>query len=475
MSKTVKTGKKLSFNSRIEEIRLFEERFSNIEERSRETQRRKKQFAYLLHMSKRVNAYIEFFLNCWLFTLVTVPVFIFLLFRKLILFKPIFYKEKIYGLHGMPLELRFYNFKSPALAGASLFWYVFAKKLGLTGPGIRSYDSVNRQYGDAFLFNTRPGIFTLWYIRQAGGIAHVSRQKVEEEYYYSRCYWSDFTIILKTVIAFFFSSKIESANPKINLFGVTFHNLPMSEAVKIILRTINSHAKKQFFFVNPDCFNKTFNDKEYLEILQNTPDIFPDGIGVKIACKMINSPMVENVNGTDMLPFICELAVQHRLTIYLLGGKPGIAERMRNNLLIKYSRLQIVGFQHGYFDHEKDSAKVIDSINRSHADILMVVFGVPMQEKWIARHFNQIKCRAIMGVGGLFDFYSGNIPRAPKWLREIGMEWSFRLAMEPGRMFYRYIIGNPLFLLRVLAWRRKIKNKHAAELPAPENQDKDDK
>jgi N-acetylglucosaminyldiphosphoundecaprenol N-acetyl-beta-D-mannosaminyltransferase len=455
MSRTVKTRVKLPYNSRMAEIKAFEQRFLQPEELSRRAKRRKKQFLYLLRMSKRVDSTIEILLNCLLFSFVTIPVYIFLLLRLVIIFRSIYYTETIYGLYGVPLNLRFFNFQNRVLAGCSLFWYVFTRKLGLTGPGIRSYDSVNREHGDAFLFNTRPGIFTLWYVRQAGGIAYGNRKKVEEEYYYGRCYWSDFTLILKTIITFFFSTKIELSKPRINLFGVTFHNLPMGEAIKIIQRAINSQTKKRFFFVNPDCFNRTFKDQEYLEILQQTPDIFPDGIGVKIACKMIRSPILENVNGTDMLPFLCEAAVQNRLTIYLLGGQPGIAERMRNNLLVKYSRLKIVGFQHGFFNHETDSKKVIDSINRSHADILMVAFGVPTQEKWISQHFDEIKCNAILGVGGLFDFYSNNIRRAPKWIREIGMEWCFRLAMEPRRMFKRYVIGNPLFLWRVLRWRRK--------------------
>ena len=180
----------------------------------------------------------------------------------------------------------------------------------------------------------------------------------------------------------------------------------MNEAVKRIIDTVESGEKRRFFFVNPDCFNQTFDDQEYLDILKNTPDIFPDGIGVKIACKMLKTPMLENVNGTDMLPFLCEAASKKRKSIFLLGGRPGIAERTKNNLLVRYAKLKIAGTWQGYFDHEFQSEMVINAINNSGADILLVAFGVPLQEKWIYEHFDEINCKAQLGVGGLFDFYS---------------------------------------------------------------------
>jgi N-acetylglucosaminyldiphosphoundecaprenol N-acetyl-beta-D-mannosaminyltransferase len=118
----------------------------------------------------------------------------------------------------------------------------------------------------------------------------------------------------------------------------------------------------------------------------------------------------------------------------------------------------IAGTHHGYFNHATESEGIVDLVNRSSADILLVAFGVPLQEKWIAANHSRLQTSVCMGVGGLFDFYSGNTRRAPRWLRELGLEWVYRILQEPGRMWQRYVVGNPLFLYRVLVWRGKQKN-----------------
>ena len=215
--------------------------------------------------------------------------------------------------------------------------------------------------------------------------------------------------------------------------------------------------------MNPDCFNKTFKDKKYLENLKKSDYIFPDGSGVNLACKILKTPLKENINGTDMLPYILRLAIEKRYKIFLLGGQDGVAESMKNKLINKFKNLDICGVHHGYFDfnEKKDkniNHKVIQNINLLNTDILFVAFGAPLQEEWIIKNRDKIQAKVILGVGGLFDFYSDRIPRAPLWMREIGIEWIYRLKQEPKRMWKRYIIGNPLFLYRVYSYKfsRKI-------------------
>ena len=118
----------------------------------------------------------------------------------------------------------------------------------------------------------------------------------------------------------------------------------------------------------------------------------------------------------------------------------------------RFPALAIVGFHDGFFKPE-ETERILEEINNSNADILLVAFGTPKQELWLAEHHDKLKPCVRLGVGGLFDFYSGRMPRAPIWMREIGMEWSWRLLQEPGRMWRRYLIGNPLFLYRV--WLQK--------------------
>ena len=207
--------------------------------------------------------------------------------------------------------------------------------------------------------------------------------------------------------------------------------------------------------MNPACLNTSLHDQAYRKILlHNTDYIFADGIGIVVASKILKTPLKANINGTDLLPFICKLAVKKAYTLYLLGAKPGVAERAKANLEAKYAGLNIVGAQHGYFDRATESESIISAINAAKPDILLVAFGVPQQEKWIHEHFDKFDFPGMfVGVGGLLDFYSETKKRAPRWMRQIGLEWIFRMLIEPRRMWKRYIVGNPYFIAQVLRYK----------------------
>ena len=111
--------------------------------------------------------------------------------------------------------------------------------------------------------------------------------------------------------------------------------------------------------------------------------------------------------------------------------------------------MKIAGYHHGYFSEEEKNS-IFKKIEESGASLLLVAFGAPKQDIWIQKNIASMKLKVAMGVGGLFDFYSGNIPRAPLWMREMGLEWLYRLYQEPWRLWKRYVIGNPIFIYRVL-------------------------
>ena len=403
---------------------------------------------------------VKYLIALFLFTVITLPLLIFLIFRKMSAGGNIFIAADIIGQRGAPVRIRYFNFKKYYWRNASLFSYVLSGKLQLTGLSIKEYDMQNRVPGDACLYNAKPGIFSLWFLRSSSRIAHKSKLEIEMEYNFKSSLWGDILLIVKSIPAAFFHIEGKDYQSEINLLGIKFQNMTMREAVERIAGDIEKKQRRKIFFVNPDCFNKIFSDKDYFELLHKADYIFPDGIGVHLACKMINNPLKENINGTDMLPFLCRTALQRGFSFFLFGGKPGIAARMKAKLEDDYPGIKIAGEQHGYFDREKDGAAVMAKIKQQNPDILLVAFGVPVQEKWIEDNFDKIDCRIAMGVGGLFDFYSGNIRRAPTWMREIGMEWFFRFLMEPKRMFKRYFIGNPVFIFRVLRWKSK-KDKKA--------------
>jgi len=243
------------------------------------------------------------------------------------------------------------------------------------------------------------------------------------------------------------------ANPEewnsFRMLGIHVDNFSMSEAIGTILRAASGNAAASFAFVNADCLNIASNDKAYAAILARQTRVFADGSGIALAARLRGITVRENINGTDMFPLLCAAAAERGLRIFLLGGRPDIAGRAAANMAEEFPDLCIAGTHDGYFDASQEAA-VISMINQSGADILLVGLGAPRQEKWIAAHRASLSPKAIMAVGGLFDYYSGRVWRAPVVMRRSGFEWVWRLMQEPARLWRRYILGNPRFLARCL-------------------------
>lgn len=209
-------------------------------------------------------------------------------------------------------------------------------------------------------------------------------------------------------------------------------------------------------FVNAHCINMAAKDAEYRGHLQSASALLPDGSGIKLAAKFAGVKLGDNLNGTDLFPLLCERAARDGLSIYLHGARPGIAQAAADAMTDRFPDLRIAGTSSGYMD-DRDIPNLLSKINASGADIVLVALGVPAQEKWVAKHAPRLNARLIMGVGGLFDYYSGRIPRAPIAMRRSGMEWVWRFMQEPRRLFTRYTFGNAEFLARAV-FRRAVAN-----------------
>lgn len=234
------------------------------------------------------------------------------------------------------------------------------------------------------------------------------------------------------------------------ILGVEVANTTMEEALDWIVARARGPRMSLLAFVNPDCLNQAVENPDYRAVLARADRVLPDGIGVKIAAGFQGVDVRENINGTDMFPRLCERAASEGLSLFLLGARPGVAEAVAAEMTRRNPALRIAGTHDGYFaEHETD--EVVARVRDSGADVLLVAFGVPHQEFWLDAHRDDLGVGVALGVGGLFDFYSGRIPRAPQWVREMGLEWVWRLAQEPGRMWRRYVVGNPIFLTRT--WR----------------------
>jgi len=241
---------------------------------------------------------------------------------------------------------------------------------------------------------------------------------------------------------------------ELRILDIPVHSQTMEEALEAVVAAAREPGLTQVAFVNADCLNISVNHLEYRRLLQRLSMVLADGSGIRYAGKMLGTPVADNVNGTDLFPLLCERAVQEGLSMYFLGARPGVTDAMVERLLRRYPGLKVAGHRDGFFSPEEEP-EVIRTIAGSGAQMLFVAFGAPRQDLWIDAHRDELGVNMAMGVGGLFDFMSERMPRAPKWMRTLGIEWVFRLLQEPGRLWRRYIIGNPLFLWRVWRWSKR--------------------
>jgi len=301
-------------------------------------------------------------------------------------------------------------------------------------------------------YNVRPGVVSLWWLRQRANIAYEREASLDAEYVESQSLKGDLGIALRAVPAMLVGHGVATAPDEVEALGVRMHNVTMAEAVEQICGWAGADQPRQVCFVNADCLNISRRDEDYKAVLNRADMTLADGIGVRLAGKILGWDIRQNVNGTDLFPRLCDALAAAGRSVFLLGARPGVAERVAAWMARREPAARVAGTRHGYFSEDEEAA-VAEEIARSNADVLLVALGAPRQDKWIARRLKDTGVKVAMGVGGLFDFYSGRVARAPVWMRELGLEWFFRFLQEPGRMWKRYFVGNVVFLWRV-GWER---------------------
>ena len=242
----------------------------------------------------------------------------------------------------------------------------------------------------------------------------------------------------------------------VDLFGMPLLSATRDEAVSLLL----APGRRRVAFVNAHCVNVAFDNAEYREALDSADLLLPDGAGVELAARWHGARLADNLNGTDLCPDLLAQAARRGMAVFLLGGRPGVAQAAADALQTRFPDLRVAGVRDGFAG--ADPANAIVAINESGAHILLVAMGVPLQDLWLARHRDMLRPDLVMGVGALFDFLSGQVPRAPRLIRKARLEWLWRLGLEPRRMFGRYVIGNVVFLLRARRAARQAMQGRAA-------------
>jgi N-acetylglucosaminyldiphosphoundecaprenol N-acetyl-beta-D-mannosaminyltransferase len=178
---------------------------------------------------------------------------------------------------------------------------------------------------------------------------------------------------------------------------------------------------------------KAHQDEELAAILRNADLVTPDGAGVVWMAKVLGLPVESRVSGVDLVDRICAAGAQRNWSVYLIGAAPGVADEAAKKLSERHPGIRIAGVTNGYYPAEEES-QVVARIAELRPDVLFVGFGIPKQEKWIARYLRQLGVPVAIGVGGSFDVISGRLKRAPRWMQVAGLEWLFRTLQQPKRL-----------------------------------------
>jgi N-acetylglucosaminyldiphosphoundecaprenol N-acetyl-beta-D-mannosaminyltransferase len=221
--------------------------------------------------------------------------------------------------------------------------------------------------------------------------------------------------------------------PTATILKVKVHALTNAQALALIEEFIASGRPHQLVTVNPEFVIAGQHDEEFRQIINKATLALPDGIGLLKAARFLQTtPLPERVPGSDLVARLAELSGQKGYRIYFLGAQAGVAEKAIANLNVRYPHLQVAGCYTGSPALEENEA-IVQRILPTQADILLVAYGAPKQDKWIARNLERLQIPVCIGVGGAFDFLAGTAKRAPFWVQRLGLEWLHRLIMQPWR------------------------------------------
>ena len=247
---------------------------------------------------------------------------------------------------------------------------------------------------------------------------------------------------------------------RIDICSIKIDSYSFDEVISIILGHIQIGGKPEYV-VTPNAHHVFLlkQNPYFRQIYENAFLIVPDGVSLLWAANMLGSPLKGRVNGTDLFEALCAAAAREGIKIFLLGGRPGVAEKTKEVLCKRHPTLQISGLlcpSYGFEKDEKELKLINDTIRAARPDIVFVSLGAPKQEKWMYENYSKLQVPISIGIGISFELVSGIIQRAPRWAQRCGLEWFFRVISEPRRLLPRYLVVIPYFLWRLLRQRLKI-------------------
>jgi N-acetylglucosaminyldiphosphoundecaprenol N-acetyl-beta-D-mannosaminyltransferase len=235
----------------------------------------------------------------------------------------------------------------------------------------------------------------------------------------------------------------------VNILDVNVSCLDIKGIFACVKEWVEEDMRRTILYVNAHCFNIASEDTYYRRLLNRADIVYADGISVVWSSRILGGCKLQKNTGADWIEEFCCFAVNEAIHFYILGGKPGTAEKAKKNLIKEYPGIKIGGCSDGYF-RTKSEIQVLKEIKDFSSQILFVGMGTPHQERWIYEHREEISAPVCWGVGALFDYVAGIESRVPPWMGRVGLEWFYRLIVDPAGKWERYIIGNPRFVTRII-------------------------
>ncbi len=255
-----------------------------------------------------------------------------------------------------------------------------------------------------------------------------------------------------------------------DIMGVLIDRTRRDQVLSQVDAFVRSRKTHQIVTVNVDFLNIAHRDPSFVRLLNNAAIAVPDGMPLLWVSRIVGHPLPERITGTDLLDGCARLAAQRGYRMFLLGAAPGVADEAAALLQRRYPGLNVVGTYAPPECVEFDPAEnlhIHDLVRAAQPDLLFVALGTPKQEKWIYQNLQELGVPVCVGVGGVFNFITGRIPRAPQPFQRAGLEWLFRLLLEPRRLWHRYLVDDTRALGRALLYSLRQSRSRRDERPAP--------
>lgn len=266
-----------------------------------------------------------------------------------------------------------------------------------------------------------------------------------------------------------------ASHPRMNILGVGVHAIRMVDAVNTLACWIENRVKTQVVVCPVYTVMLCQEDAELHHILDAAGLVTADGMPLVFVGRLMGYRNIERVYGPDLMQAFCQHASKKGYTSFLYGGAQGVAENLASRLTEQYPGLRIVGtYSPPYRELTgRETAEIADMINTANPDVVWVGLGTPKQDKWIAGSREHINAPVMIGVGAAFDFLGERVLQAPRWMQRSGLEWLFRLIVEPRRLWRRYLVYNPLFIINIILQLIGLRRDHLSS-PAHEESHRSD-